>query len=108
LEVSDAGRVVGGIIYQFMPKNFEIVKFMVHPEFKDNGAARALIEFLKDKLSAVKRTYIDVVIDEYDLSSQQLFRANGFTTVDIIKEHFESLYETSDGYRLRYLLGETP
>lgn len=106
VELSDSGRIIGGVLYQIFPKNFEIVRFIVHPEFKDSAVARALIDLLKGKLSAVRRTYIDVVIDEYDLSTQQLFCANGFKAVGIKKEYFESLYETSDGYHLRYLLNE--
>jgi ribosomal protein S18 acetylase RimI-like enzyme len=108
VELSNSARVVGGMIYQFFPKNLEIIRFMVHPEFRESGVVSALLNSLKDKLSAVRGTYIDAIIDEYDLPTQQLFHANGFRAVGVVKEHFQSLYETSDGYRLRYLLKETP
>jgi ribosomal-protein-alanine N-acetyltransferase len=104
VELSDSDRVVGCVIYDIRPKSFEIIRFIVHPEFRNSGVPNDLVNLLKAKLSIARRPLINVVVDEYDTATQQALWAAGFRATGVLPGYFESLFETSDGYAFRYSL----
>ena len=53
--VDDAGRVIGGIRYQYDDGVVEVGRLMVHPDYRQQGLARKLLAFVDEQCSQDRR-----------------------------------------------------
>ncbi len=53
--VDDAGRVIGGIRYQYDDGVVEVGRLMVHPDYRQQGLARKLLGFVDEQCSQDRR-----------------------------------------------------
>ena len=53
--VDDAGRIIGGIRYQYDDGVVEVGRLMVHPDYRQQGLARELLAFVDEQCSQDRR-----------------------------------------------------
>ena len=49
--VDDAGKIIGGIRYQYDAGVVEVGRLMVHPDYRQQGLARKLLGFVDEQCS---------------------------------------------------------
>lgn len=100
LIAEDDGCVVGTMLYQLQRGHLRLRYLCVHPEYRRCGVGYTLIEKLKTKLSNQRRTQIQMIVRETQLSLQLFLRAQGFIATQVLRRHFDDTGE--DGYRMCY------
>lgn len=53
--VDDAGKIIGGIRYQYDAGVVEVGRLMVHPDYRQQGLARKLLGFVDEQCSQDRR-----------------------------------------------------
>ena len=53
--VDDAGKIIGGIRYQYDDGVVEVGRLMVHPDYRQQGLARKLLVFVDEQCSQDRR-----------------------------------------------------
>lgn len=53
--VDDAGKIIGGIRYQYDDGVVEVGRLMVHPDYRQQGLARKLLAFVDEQCSQDRR-----------------------------------------------------
>ena len=53
--VDDAGKIIGGIRYQYDAGVVEVGRLMVHPDYRQQGLARKLLAFVDEQCSQDRR-----------------------------------------------------
>ena len=53
--VDDAGKIIGGIRYQYDDGVVEVGRLMVHPDYRQQGLARKLLGFVDEQCSQDRR-----------------------------------------------------
>lgn len=91
-------RVAGFMIYALHRTSLELLSIAVHPNFRRNGAGRAMIGKLVNKLSQQRRNRITLVVRETNLSGQLFFRDTGFLATQVVKSRWIETDE--DGYSM--------
>jgi ribosomal-protein-alanine N-acetyltransferase len=91
------GGVCGHFVYELYPMRVELYTFAVDPQHQRRGVGLAMVEKLKSKLSAQKRTRIACNVDEMNLNAQQFFRSQGFRAVGVLRDHWA--FTDRDAYR---------
>ncbi|MBI2624962.1 MAG: GNAT family N-acetyltransferase [Candidatus Nealsonbacteria bacterium] len=73
-----AGKIVGGIVaFKTQQGNLYIDTIFVHPKFRRQGIARALVKrILNQPKKKIKK--IQVAVEDHNLSSKKLFNSLGF------------------------------
>ncbi len=97
-----AERVVGFMIYELHKYRLEILNFAVHPAHRHEGIGAQMVEKLKGKLSAHRRTRIVLMARESNLTAQLFYRAVGFRATEVVRDYYEDTAE--DGYLFQYAL----
>jgi len=78
-------HVIGYLFYTVRPKTVVIDQLAVSPEYRRNGYATRMITRLKSEMPALQRQTIGVKVAERNLSSQLMFRENGFRWFRTVK-----------------------
>lgn len=97
-------QVIGFMIYDLLKHALLLRKMAVHPDFRRQGFATAMIGKLQSKLASHRRVRILADVRETNLSAQLFFRANLFQATRVRPAFFEDSGE--DAYRMVYRLGE--
>lgn len=97
------GTVIAGyMVYLLQPHGIELIRFAVDPEFRRSGVGRAMIEKLKNKVSAQGRKQIKLVVSERSPSAHYFFKSLGFRAVDVVRDWDDE----GDGYEFRYVVNQ--
>ncbi len=94
------GEILCYIIYRNHEKFVEILNLAVHPSKQKRGLGTKLINILKKKLSAERRSFVQVMVQERNLVAQVFFRSCGFRACSIRRNQYEEMDD--DGYIFRY------
>jgi ribosomal protein S18 acetylase RimI-like enzyme len=63
-----------------------------------------LVNKLKSKLSAARRTMIELEVRDANLTAQQFFRAQGFKATGVLRDFYRGCRD--DAYQFRYSVQE--
>lgn len=92
--------IVGYFGYELGKKSLEVIRLMVHPGYRRQGVASAMLSKLKSKLTPCRRTGLQIDVPEEELASQLLLKSHDFLATRIIEQD-EKTY-----YRFKYKLDE--
>lgn len=95
---SSTSAVWGHVVYGLRPDSLEILKLTVAPHRRRMGVGRALLTKLVSKLSLRRRSYLEIVVGDWNLSAQLFLRSQGFQAEKVLRRHFG----LDDGYRMVY------
>jgi ribosomal-protein-alanine N-acetyltransferase len=90
-------RIVGFVVYELHKTRLEILNLAVDPLARREGVGTAILNKLKGKLSAQRRTRIFADVRESNLEAQRFFRESGFVAAEIVRDPFDCCDE--DAYR---------
>lgn len=94
-------RVVGFMIYELHKKHLEVVRLVVHPRYRRDGAGTVLFRKLANKLSYHRRRLVLFDVPDLCLDMHLFLRQMGAVAVDIIRQGAD---DGSDIYRFINLL----
>ena len=96
-------KIIGFMIYEFNKHFLKLLDFAVRPSHQRRGFGTQMIDCLKDKIGQQRRNRNEICceIRESNLPAQLFFRAQGFTAVDVLKNHYDDTDE--DAYLLSFL-----
>jgi ribosomal-protein-alanine N-acetyltransferase len=97
-------EIRGYMLYELQPGSLNIDNIAVHPDYRRQGIATALVQRLKDKLSQDRRTHITTMVSEHNTAAQLWLRACGFRCIRVHRAHFG---QSHDGYEFVYSLRMT-
>lgn len=92
-------QVIGFVIYELQPKRLDLVTLAVHPAWRLRGVGSTLIDKLKSKLTASRRSTISVTIHESNLDGQLFLQTHGFRAVSVRRGYF---HDDTDAYVMRF------
>lgn len=91
------GNIRGFMIYELRRTDINVVKFAVDPRQNNIVTASTMIDTLKGKLSAQRRTAISIMVPEKYLASSLFLKSHGFRA-SLVRGH----YEDQDGLEFKY------
>lgn len=99
-------QTVGYFVYQMDRTSFTLLKIAVHPDFRQQGIGRQMVDKLMSKLMGSYRVRASVVVRDRDVVSQKFFRSVGWKPEKVLKRYFppeEDLkLEADDGILFAY------
>lgn len=95
-------KVVGFMVYELYKSRLTLTNFAVSPLFRRMGVGSQMAEKLIAKLSAHRRTRIDLIVRDSNLPAQIFFRSHKFLAEEILRGHYQDSGE--DGYIMAYTL----
>lgn len=102
-------QTVGYFFYQMNRTSFTLLKIATHPDFRQQGVARQMLDKFMSKLTGSYRARASVVVRDRDVVSQKFFRSVGWKAERTVKRHFppdEDLkIEADDGILFAYNVG---
>lgn len=81
-------HVVGSMIYCLHRDRIHVLNFAVRKDHQRHGIGTAMINRLKSKLSAQRRTRIVLEVRETNLAAQLFFKSQGFRAVALLRGHY--------------------
>lgn len=99
-ESEEADSVVGYLLW-FPGDPVYAAEMVVHPDYRGDGRGTRLFRALFDRLD--QGTVVDLRVAAANEDAIRLYRRLGFECVQDLPD----AYESGDGYRMRYLVGET-
>ena len=96
-------QVVGFMIYFLARSHYQVLSLAVRDEYRRFGVGTQMAEWLIRKLSARRRSWVELNIRETNLRGQLFFRSMGFKAVAILRDHFEG-WATEDAYVMEFKL----
>lgn len=81
-------RVVGFMIYKLHRDRIVVLNFAVDPDLRRQGVGHKMIEKLKTKLNANRRTKLEFTVRETDLGGLLFLKNQGFRAVEMVRGHF--------------------
>lgn len=75
-------KVVGFMIYELHKHRFDLERIAVDPDHQLQSVGRQMIEKLRGKMSAERRRFVKVTVNQSNLAAQLFFQANGFTATE--------------------------
>lgn len=81
--VVETDEVMGHMVYELHKHKIVLVRIAVHQDNKRCGCGTSMIRKLTGKLSPLKRSSIEVDVDEYNLVGQQFLRSCGFVAISV-------------------------
>lgn len=96
------GKVVGYLIRENEENRFNIINFAVDPKFRRQGVGTCLLDNVKQKLNAQRRSEIVLQVREKNLAAQLFFKNAGFLAKSVVKACYEDCDE--DAYLMSYTL----
>lgn len=98
-------KIIGYMIYELHKTKLHILNFAVHNRWRERGIGTQLINKLKSKLSAHRRTTIDFHIRETNLDMQLFLKAMNFQAINVRRQYYDDTNE--DAYIFRYVTKDT-
>jgi len=98
-EGNGSESVVGYLLW-FPGEPVYAAEMVVHPEYRDQGRGSRLFRALFGRLE--NGTAVDLRVAAANEAAVRLYRRLGFERVDRLPD----AYESGDGYRMRYVVGE--
>lgn len=81
-------HVVGSMIYELHRNRLHVMNFAVRKDHQRHGIGTAMVNKLKSKLSAQRRSRIMLEVRETNLAAQLFFKAQGFRAVSMLRGHY--------------------
>lgn len=97
--VADDDAVVGYLLW-FPGDPVYAAEMVVHPDYRDEGRGTQLFRNLFDRLD--QGTAVELRVAAANEGAIRLYRRLGFERVERIPD----AYESGDGYRMRYVVGD--
>lgn len=91
--------IVGYLLW-FPDDPVYVAEMVVHPDYRDDGRGTRLFQALFDRLA--DGTAVDLRVAAENEAAIRLYRRLGFERV----ERLCDAYESGNGYRMRYVVGE--
>jgi len=79
------GVVVGFMVYELNKHDLFLMNLCVQPAMQRTGIGTAMIDRLKEKLSAVKRSTMELIVSERNLACHLFLRDLGFLCTETIR-----------------------
>ncbi len=92
-------QVVGYMIYELHNNHLYVLKLAVAPQYHRHGVGSQMVNKLVSKLNSNRRTHIELVVRESNLSAQLFYRSQMFRCVNVVHGYYEDTKE--DGYFMR-------
>lgn len=83
------GIVVGYVIYMLRKRSIEILHFAVDPHYSGRGIGRRIMDRMALKLTVLKRDFVTVSVNEYNVELQVFLKAVGFRCVNSERDFFD-------------------
>ncbi len=87
-------RVVGFMVFELQARRIDLYDLAVDPQYRRRGAGRMMLERLRGKLNAQRRTSVVAVVSEWSLDAHLWFRACGARATGVVREAWPGI----DGY----------
>ena len=100
--IDGSERLCGYALYAIFEARFHILNIAVDPHYQRRGVGAAMIDTLKDKLSANRRKRITAEVRESNVDAQLFFKATGFRAVTILRDFYDETDD--DAYVMQYRL----
>lgn len=97
-EIDD--QVVGFMVYELLKTRLHVLNFAVASAYRRQGIGATMAEKLVGKLSAHRRTRVQLEVRETNLAAQLFFRGQGFRAVSVLRDYYEDTPE--DAYLMQY------
>jgi ribosomal-protein-alanine N-acetyltransferase len=101
-EIDD--RVVSFMAYHLSESSINVLRFVVHYDWRRQRCGSAMIEKLKQKLSAQRRSKIIIHVRESNLSGQLFLKSQQFWVKKIKRSYYEDTGE--DAYLFVFNYGQ--
>ncbi len=99
-------KILGFIIYELDKESMTIKSMAVDPEFQRKKIGSTIIEKMKDKMSSQRRTLLNALVAESNLTAQLFFSKNGFQCKKIVRQPYDVTDE--DGYLMKFSISREP
>lgn len=91
------GRVVGYMLQVLRKRYVEVIRFMVHPDFRGQGLGHRMIIRLVNNLFNHARTRIAINVSEWDTFTHQWLKGCGFRATKVVsgpeEDHYRFVYQ---------------
>lgn len=95
-------RVVGFMIYEVHRTKIRVLNFAVAAQYRRLGVGSQMLAKLIGKLSAQRRTRIQLEVRETNLPAQLFFRDNGFRAISVLRSFYDDTPEDAYVMQFRY------
>lgn len=92
--------IVGYMVYELHKTRIHLLNLAAHPDLAGQGIGTALVGKLKGKLSASRRTKIDLLVWEENVLAQMWLKSRGFVAVEIVRDAYVDV--AGDAYLMEY------
>ena len=92
--------IIGYVVYELHKRKLNILNLTVDPSYRHSGIGKNMMSKLIEKLTTQRRSFIDTMVRESNLTAQLFLREMEFRAISIIKNE----YNNEDGYIMRYSL----
>jgi ribosomal-protein-alanine N-acetyltransferase len=82
------GRIVGYVLFWFLPEEVDIHNIAVHPDFRRQGIGRLLLEQVVDAARRQERLRVTLDVRFSNASAQNLYRSFGFVIRGLRKGYY--------------------
>ena len=94
----DELKIVGHMVYEIHKTRLELLNIAVDQSFRRRGVGRQMISKLYEKLTAKRRSKIQLYVADRNLSGQLFMRSVGFKATAVVREFFPTTGE--DAYTM--------
>jgi [ribosomal protein S18]-alanine N-acetyltransferase len=82
------GRIVGYVLFWFLPEEVDIHNIAVHPDFRRQGIGRLLLEQVVDAARRQERLRVTLDVRFSNVPAQNLYRSFGFVIRGLRKGYY--------------------
>lgn len=82
------GRIVGYVLFWFLPEEVDIHNIAVHPDFRRQGIRRLLLEQVVDSARRQERLRVTLDVRFSNAPAQNLYRSFGFVIRGLRKGYY--------------------
>ena len=82
------GRIVGYVLFWFLPEEVDIHNIAVHPDFRRHGVGRLLLEQVVAAARHQDRVRVTLDVRFSNVPAQNLYRSFGFVTRGVRKGYY--------------------
>jgi ribosomal-protein-alanine N-acetyltransferase len=82
------GRIVGYVLFWFLPEEVDIHNIAVHPDFRRHGIGRLLLEHVVAAARRQDRLRVTLDVRSSNAPAQNLYRNFGFVTRGVRKGYY--------------------
>ena len=82
------GRIVGYVLFWFLPEEVDIHNIAVHPDFRRKGIGRLLLEQVVDAARRQERLRVTLDVRFSNAPAQNLYRSFGFVIRGLRKGYY--------------------